>query len=381
MTHARAHEHLSATVAIPTRNRGAMIEDCLRSMLALKHPNLHVLVIDQSDDDATRRAVEAVATGDPRVEIIRPDTVGVSAARNLAAEHTSSDVIAYADDDCWVEPGWLDALLREFEDPLVAAVFGRVVPPGFTTRGGTEIAFKESRERVEYRGRVPPWHIGHGASMAVRRTSLLSAGGFDVLLGGGGLFLAAEDLDLAYRLMAAGGRLVYAGTALSYHKDWRDWKSRRRTERGYGIGAGAAFAKYVRCGDAYGARLFATWTWELGLRRLAAGLLKWRSIKPIYLGYCQLVYPWIGVARSLRQPIQRTTGVYLERSSRADVVGQGATAGKAALLLQRPKGDRGVKLAERAACRGSSGLLDSAGDDRTATLRGDSSTDSIGSGT
>ena len=124
--------------------------------------------------------------------------------------------------------------------------------------------------------------------------------------------------DRAYRLLAAGGRLVYTGHAVTYHKEWRDWKSRRMTERGYGIGAGAAFMKYVRCGDVYGIQLFATWIWELGVRRLCAGLLKWRSVRPTYLGYCQLVYPWIGVIRSFRASIDRQTMLYVESRPAAD---------------------------------------------------------------
>jgi GT2 family glycosyltransferase len=311
---ATGRPHLSATVVIPTRNRGAMIEECLTSMIALRHKDLRILVIDQSTGDETRRSAEAVAKGDPRVDIVATDTVGVSVARNMAAELVTSDVIAFADDDCVVEPGWLDALLREFEDPRVMAVYGRVVPPGFTTRNGTEIAFKESWERGEFEGHVPPWHVGHGASMALRRTALAAIGGFDVHLGPGGTFHAAEDLDLAYRLVAAGGRLVYTGSAIAYHKAWRDWRSRREIERSYGIGAGATFMKYLRSGDLYGATLFATWTWELGVRRLGAGLLKWRSIKSIYLGYCQLVYPSIGAARSLRVSIDSKTKLYREPS-------------------------------------------------------------------
>lgn len=301
---------LSATVAIPTRNRGPMIEECLRSVLALDRKNVHILVIDQSTDDETRRAVEAVSMEDPRVSILSTNTVGASISRNLAASTTASDVIAFTDDDCIVDAGWLDALLVEFADPRVVAVYGRTVPPGFTTRNGTEVAFKESTERRVYAGRVPPWHIGHGANMAVRRSALIHVGGYDLALGPGSPFRSGEDLDIAYRLEAAGGRLVYTGSAIAYHRDWRDWASRRGVERDYGIAAGAAFMKYLRCGDAYGARLFATWTWELGVRRIGAGLLKWRSVKPMYIGYCQLVYPWIGAARSLRLPIDRRTKVY-----------------------------------------------------------------------
>jgi glycosyltransferase involved in cell wall biosynthesis len=291
-----------------------MIEECLRSMMALDHENLQILVIDQSTNDETRHSAEGVAIGDPRVTIVSSATVGASVARNLAADLTTSDIIAFADDDCVVDPGWLDALLREFLDPRVAAVYGRVVPPGFTTRNGTEIAFKESLGRTEFSGHVPPWHVGHGASMALRRSALTAIGGFDVGLGPGAPFHAAEDLDLAYRLLSSGGLLVYTGAAVAYHKAWRDWPARRQIERSYGIGAGAAFMKYLRGGDAYGARLFARWTWELGVRRVGAGLLKWRSIKPMYFGYCQLVYPWIGAVRSLSQPVDRISKVYAKRS-------------------------------------------------------------------
>jgi cellulose synthase/poly-beta-1,6-N-acetylglucosamine synthase-like glycosyltransferase len=296
-----------------------MMEDCLRSVLALERRDIKILVIDQSNDDETRRTVEAAAAADPRVAVISSTTTGISEARNLAVKLATSDVIAFVDDDCVVEPGWLDALLREFEDPEVVGVYGRIVPPGFTTRNGPEIAFKESRERQVFEGRVPPWYVGHGANRAIRGSAVAAIGGFDIYLGPGATFNAAEDIDMAYRLLAAGGRLVYTGSAVAHHKEWRDWRSRRKRERSYGVGPGAVFMKYVRCGDNYGARLFATWIWELGVRRVGAGLFKWRSLKPIYLGYCQLVYPWIGAARSLRFAIDDRSTLYLGES-------QGSTA-------------------------------------------------------
>ncbi len=287
-----------------------MIAATLRSLLALEGPARAILVVDQSVDDRTRRTVDAVARGDRRVRVHATTSSGLSNARNIGLELAAADVVAFTDDDCTVDPDWLQAIVREFRDPRVAAVYGRVVPPGFTRRRGTEVAFKASEERVEYTRPVPPWHVGHGANMAVRRRAALDLGGFDALLGAGGPFPAGEDLDMAYRLLRAGHHVVYAGAARAYHQDWRDWPSRRRTERGYGVGAGALFTKYVRCGDRYALRLFATWVWQLGVRRLGAGLLKWRSLQPVELGWCQLVYPWAGVARSLRLPVDRELMVY-----------------------------------------------------------------------
>ena len=44
-------------------------------------------------------------------------------------------------------------------------------------------------------------------------------------------------------------------------------------ERAYGIGACGQFAKYIRCRDYYGLRLLGGWLWQLGVRRVGAGLL------------------------------------------------------------------------------------------------------------
>ena len=301
---------LSVAVVVPTRNRGGLITETLQSLLRLEHPDYQALVVDQSTDDRTRQAVEAVAQGDPRVHLEPTNTVGSSAARNLGAQLAGTDIVAYTDDDCIVEPDWLTQIVQEFDKPEIAAVYGRLIPYDFKGRDGTEVGYKAASERTEYSGRTPPWYIGHGGNMAFRRRDLLAAGGFDVMLGAGGPFGACEDPDIAYRLLASGKRIAYTASALAYHKHWKNWPAQRRMERAYGVGAGAQFAKYVRSGDLYGLRLFWTWTWQLGMRRVGAGLIKWRSTRPMYLGYCQLVYPWVGVLRSLRHPVDTHRMLY-----------------------------------------------------------------------
>jgi len=291
------------SIVIPTRNRGDLIEETMAALLRLRHDRLEIIVVDQSTDERTRVAVARVAAGDPRVVVHSTSTIGSSAARNIGAQLARAPLVAYTDDDCIVDEDWASAIVEEFGLDHVDAVFGRLLPHGVQERTGIEVGFKAATQRTEFAGRLPPWYIGHGGNMAFRRDRLLAAGGFDLMLGAGGTFGACEDPDIAYRLLAGGGCIVYAPAALAYHKHWKDWAAQRRMERNYGIGAGAMFAKYVRCGDSYGARLLATWVWQLGVRRTGAGLLKWRSLKTMYLGYCQLVYPWLGIVRSLRMPV------------------------------------------------------------------------------
>jgi GT2 family glycosyltransferase len=307
----RSPTAVTVTVVVPTRNRGDLIGETVASLIALEDPGMEILVVDQSNDDATRRCVSSVAEGDPRVRVVPTPTVGSSAARNVGAQLATGELVAYTDDDCIVTKGWLTAIVEEFADSSVSAVFGRLVPYEGGTRTGREVGFKPNEARQVFTRKLPPWYIGHGGNMAFRRSALLAAGGFDPLLGAGGFFGACEDPDLAYRLVASAGKIVYSPRAEAYHKHWKDWRAQKRMERNYGIGAGAMFAKYVRCGDGYGARLAATWIWELGVRRVGSGLLKWRSLKTMYLGYCQLIYPWVGVARSLRMAVDPATMTYV----------------------------------------------------------------------
>lgn len=308
----RDEKLVRVSVVVPTRNRGTMIAQTLQTLIALDDSGMEIVVVDQSTNEDTCRCVETVAAGDPRVRLFATPSVGSSAARNLGARESRGEVVAYTDDDCIVTKGWLPALVQEFADERVSAVYGRLLPYEGGDRNGHEVGFKAGREKQEFTGKVPPWYIGHGGNMAFRRADLLAVGGFDPLLGAGGFFGACEDPDIAYRLLVAGKKIVYSPGAVAYHKHWKNWDAQRRMERNYGIGAGAMFAKYMRSGDGYGVRLAATWTWQLGVRRLGAGLLKWRSLETMYLGYCQLIYPWLGAWKSLSRQVDRQTLTYLE---------------------------------------------------------------------
>ncbi len=46
-------------------------------------------------------------------------------AKNRGFDATDADVVAFADGDCWPEPGWLEALLAPFADLAVKVVAGR----------------------------------------------------------------------------------------------------------------------------------------------------------------------------------------------------------------------------------------------------------------
>ena len=74
-------------------------------------------------------------------------------------------------------------------------------------------------------------------------------GGFDVRLGPGTRYPAAEDNDLGYRLLAAGVPIVFDPDVAVTHVAWRPDRARRALRWRYGRGQGAFLAKHLRAAD------------------------------------------------------------------------------------------------------------------------------------
>src|SRR5262245_48069519 len=87
------------SVLICTRNRGPKIADAVRSVLANDHDDFEVVVIDQSTNDESERAI-AQFLADDRFRYERSSTVGLGLAQNIGATLLRGEIIAFTDDDC-----------------------------------------------------------------------------------------------------------------------------------------------------------------------------------------------------------------------------------------------------------------------------------------
>jgi glycosyltransferase involved in cell wall biosynthesis len=89
---------MDVSVVVPTRNRSALLELTLRSVLCQRDVDLELIVVDEGSTDDTPTMLAAVA--DSRLRVIRNDTPrGVSAARNRGAASARADWVAFLDDD------------------------------------------------------------------------------------------------------------------------------------------------------------------------------------------------------------------------------------------------------------------------------------------
>jgi GT2 family glycosyltransferase len=278
-------------VVIATRDRPALLAATLTAVRAALRPGDDVVVVDSaSPGDATRE----VAT-DAGARVVRCDEPGASRARNRGAAVTDADIVAFTDDDCLPDPGWITALAAAFGDPSVGFVTGAV---SSDVDGASPVVTSTSGARRFERG-ADPADFGHGANWACRRDAFEDVGGFDERLGAGVPLRGAEEHDLYWRLLRAGWSGVFAPDAVVVHRAWRTPRQVIGSEFGYGMGAGAFAAKVYRLDRHEGRRVFRRRLWDEGFR-LAARLLRRGWERPALTQAVKAVGVAVGAARSTR---------------------------------------------------------------------------------
>jgi O-antigen biosynthesis protein len=215
----------TCTVVICTRERPTHLDHCLEAVMRLVYSSFDVLVVDNAPRDAQTRDV-AARWG---VRYVVEPAVGLSRARNQAMRECHSDVIAFLDDDALPDPEWLTGLAREFEDPRVMAVGGRILPLSVETEGERLCAMinnsdsRGSERRVVDR-QVRSWFelanfggVGDGGNMAFRGRTLEIWPGFEERLGRGAILHGSEEHHAFFSLIERGYRVVYTPHAVVRH--------------------------------------------------------------------------------------------------------------------------------------------------------------------
>lgn len=115
----------SVSVVIPVKDGERYLRELLHAVFAQAGDapgGLDVLVIDSGSRDASVAIARAAGA---RVLEIEPATFGHGRTRNLGAEQTTGDIIAFLTQDATPLPGWLASLLAGFDlADDVGAVYG-----------------------------------------------------------------------------------------------------------------------------------------------------------------------------------------------------------------------------------------------------------------
>jgi mycofactocin system glycosyltransferase len=162
-------------------------------------------------DDAS---VEPLSLHD--VEVLRLDTnVGPGGARNAALSHVETPYVAFVDSDVDADEDDLLALVAHLVDPRVALVAPRV-----TGSSGDGVLERYEATRSPLALGTEPARVAPGtrvsfvpaAAIVCRTEAVRAVGGFDESLRYG------EDVDLVWRLVAAGWRCRYEPSIVVRHR-------------------------------------------------------------------------------------------------------------------------------------------------------------------
>jgi GT2 family glycosyltransferase len=215
-------------VVIPTYQREdripLLLSDLARQSLASQR--FEVIVVDDCSTTDMVTLIERLALDLPyRVQAVRtPVNDGPAAARNLGWQVATAPFLAFLDDDCTPDPGWLEAGLAALTaEPHVGVVQGRTRAPE-----GVDLT------------RLPDWSLWRvvdesspffeGCNLFFRRSVLEVTGGFDE-----DIHFYGEDTAAGWRVLDAGWDRAFAHDAVVTHeiqpRGWR-WHIRNGlTER------------------------------------------------------------------------------------------------------------------------------------------------------
>jgi len=262
-------DSLKVSAIVPSRNRPEMLKRCLDSIVGshCNHAYHELMVVDNSDDEAKIRLNRQIAE-EMGVLYCHEARAGLSFARNTGIKEASGDIVVFADDDFVVEKDWIYNLVPNYADSGVMCCTGRMLPyrqdeasRAFNRAMGydrgdrrriftaDDISLRKLLETVSLVGRLRlgdktpvPWAIGAGFC-SFRKCIFEEVGYFDENLRVGRVS-AGEDMDMFYRILRSGYKIVYEPTAVVNHDDPQTMEGVLAKSHTYGLHRQAVFNKY-----------------------------------------------------------------------------------------------------------------------------------------
>lgn len=213
------------SVVVATRDRAALLDDCLSHLAVQDVPRaeFEVIVVDNGSSDDTPAVVARWMRRSTVFRSHLEPSPGLSIARNAGLAAARAPFVAFVDDDARVARGWLRALIDAYaRHPELVALGGRVDLALLRDRPRWLTPAVESWYSALDLGDAPlvvaaPLTVS-GANMSFRRQALVDIGGFPTSLGRvGSSLLSNEETYVVTRLREEGGAVGYEPLARAAH--------------------------------------------------------------------------------------------------------------------------------------------------------------------
>ncbi|GBU19786.1 MAG: glycosyl transferase [Methylobacterium sp. CG08_land_8_20_14_0_20_71_15] len=217
------------SVVIPSRDRLDLIATACRGVLEeTAYPAIELVIVDNGSTEPGVLAHYERLRRDPRVRIVPfPAAFNFSAMVNAGVAASSGAVVVLLNNDIAVlEPGWLEAMVRQALRPEVGAVGAKLLfgdgtlqHAGVVVGLGGRAGHTLRRRPAETPGRVGQLRVAHrvsavtAACLAVTRAKYDAVGGFDAEA----FPIDFNDVDFCLRLGARGYHTVWTPRAVLAH--------------------------------------------------------------------------------------------------------------------------------------------------------------------
>lgn len=204
--------HLTVSVIVPVHRDGDAFRACLASLRAARRaPDEIIVVSDGGTDDLTSVEEEYSVR---LIQATGPN--GPAAARNGGASAASGDILLFVDADVTIPPSAIDQVVEFFAaHAQVSAVIG-----SYDDAPQAENFLSQYKNLLQHHVHQHAREEGFtfwGACGAIRRQAFLEIGGYDESY----RQPCIEDIELGYRLRAAGHRIrVCKSLQVKHLKRW-----------------------------------------------------------------------------------------------------------------------------------------------------------------
>jgi GT2 family glycosyltransferase len=220
------------SIIVPTYERPAQLALCLQALARLDYPkeSYEVLVVNDGSNAPPDNTASQFPPGFS-LHLLRHKRTGPAGARNFGSLHARGEFLAFTDDDCQPDAGWLRALAASCLTNPGRIIGGRTInalpqnPYSATSQAIIETVYSHFNADAD------------NARFFASNNFAVSAELFRHMNGFAEHFQTSEDREICARWRAAGRKLSYAPTAIVYHAHALELASLWRQHFGYGRGA------------------------------------------------------------------------------------------------------------------------------------------------
>lgn len=197
------------SIIIRTKNEERWIAQCLDGVLSQDYKNFEVVIVDNESVDKTiEKANQFKERLGERLKIITCEDYLPGKALNIGIKEASGEFIACLSGHCIpINNQWLNKLIRNFDEPNIAGVYGRQEPMAFTSdadKRDLNLVFGLDR-KVQLKD-----NFFHNANSMIRR-EVWKEIPFDEKV------TNIEDRVWAQKALQKGYKIVYEPEASVYH--------------------------------------------------------------------------------------------------------------------------------------------------------------------